>query len=188
MPCVEEQLKQISLIYSILKIFGWNGEAVFHYGGCPDCLSYQANAFRMDSATWAVKAAIKNCHLSVACVCFSPVEAYVSQWMYSVPPDKEASTSHAYTAWVAGRERRGAAWKLVTASGKRHKYVNLLTEEWCNALPTSVGGEHSTRFVNSLSAGHDNWCTVGGDGGCRVGEVRAGTTFPMPDHKGFKLQ
>ena len=31
-------------------------------------------------------------------------------------------------------------------------------------------------------------CTVGGDGGCRVGEVRAGTTPPMPDHKGFKLQ
>ena len=27
-----------------------------------------------------------------------------------------------------------------------------------------------------------------GEGGCRVGEVRAGTTFPMPDHKGFKLQ
>ena len=29
---------------------------------------------------------------------------------------------------------------------------------------------------------------MGGDGGCRVGEVRAGTTSPMPDHKGFKLQ
>ena len=29
---------------------------------------------------------------------------------------------------------------------------------------------------------------VGGDGGCRVGEVRAGTTSPMPDHMGFKLQ
>ena len=24
--------------------------------------------------------------------------------------------------------------------------------------------------------------------GCRVGEVRAGTTSPMPDHKGFKPQ
>ena len=33
----------------------------------------------------------------------------------------------------------------------------------------------------------DNYNTVGGDGGCRVGEVRAGTTSPMPDHKGFKL-
>ena len=29
---------------------------------------------------------------------------------------------------------------------------------------------------------------MGGDGGCRVGEVRADTTSPMPDHKGFKLQ
>ena len=28
----------------------------------------------------------------------------------------------------------------------------------------------------------------GGDGGCRVGKVRAGTTSPMPEHKGFKLQ
>ena len=27
-----------------------------------------------------------------------------------------------------------------------------------------------------------------GMGGCRVGEVRAGTTSPMPDRKGFKLQ
>ena len=46
----------------------------------------------------------------------------------------------------------------------------------------------SWRGLNSLSASHDNWCTVGGDGGCRVDEVRAGTTSPMPDHKGFKLQ
>ena len=34
----------------------------------------------------------------------------------------------------------------------------------------------------------DNYTTVGGDGGCRVSEVRAGTTSPMPDPKGFKLQ
>ena len=41
---------------------------------------------------------------------------------------------------------------------------------------------------NSYSASRDNGGTVGGDGGCRVGEVRAGTTSPMPDHKGFQLQ
>ena len=35
---------------------------------------------------------------------------------------------------------------------------------------------------------HDNDSTVRGDGGSRVGEVRAGTTSPMPEHKGFKLQ
>ena len=34
----------------------------------------------------------------------------------------------------------------------------------------------------------DNYSTVGGDGGCRVGKVRAGTTSPIPDHNGFKLQ
>ena len=34
----------------------------------------------------------------------------------------------------------------------------------------------------------DNYNTVGGDEGCRVGEVRAGTTSPMPDHKDFKPQ
>ena len=33
-----------------------------------------------------------------------------------------------------------------------------------------------------------NYSTVRGDGGGRVGEVRAGTTSPMPEHKGFKLQ
>ena len=34
----------------------------------------------------------------------------------------------------------------------------------------------------------DNYSTVQGDGGGRVGEVRASTTSPMPEHKGFKLQ
>ena len=33
----------------------------------------------------------------------------------------------------------------------------------------------------------DNYSTVGRDGGCRIGEVQAGTTSPMPDHKGLKL-
>ena len=33
-----------------------------------------------------------------------------------------------------------------------------------------------------------NHTTVGGDGGCRGGEVRAVTTSLIPDHKGFKLQ
>ena len=35
---------------------------------------------------------------------------------------------------------------------------------------------------------HYHYRTVGGDGGCRVSEVWAGTTSPMPDHKCFKLQ
>ena len=32
------------------------------------------------------------------------------------------------------------------------------------------------------------WEGMGDVGHCRVSEVRAGTTSPMPDHKGFKLQ
>ena len=51
------------------------------------------------------------------------------------------------------------------------RLFNILFKEW-------------TKSINSKISG----CTVGGDGGCRVGEVRAGTTSPMPDHKGFKLQ
>ena len=34
----------------------------------------------------------------------------------------------------------------------------------------------------------DDSSTVGGDGRSRVGDVQAGATSPMPDHKGFKLQ
>ena len=59
------------------------------------------------------------------------------------------------------------------------------------------------RFVQHLQGHMDAWCilfsksltvlvatidAVGGDGGCRVGKVRASTTSPMPDHKGFRLQ
>ena len=33
----------------------------------------------------------------------------------------------------------------------------------------------------------DNDSTGRGDGGSRVGKVRAGTTSPMPEHKGFML-
>ena len=53
--------------------------------------------------------------------------------------------------------------------------------------------------INSYSASQEIWCTATlwnrimtaqceGMGGSRVGEVRAGTTSPMPEHKGFKLQ
>ena len=34
----------------------------------------------------------------------------------------------------------------------------------------------------------DNYRTVWVDGGCSFGEVRAGTTSPMPDQKSSKLQ
>ena len=41
-------------------------------------------------------------------------------------------------------------------------------------------------YCNTLKQDSDS--TVRGDGGSRIGEVRAGTTSPMPEHKGFKLQ
>ena len=34
----------------------------------------------------------------------------------------------------------------------------------------------------------DDYSTVGGHGGCRVGELRVGTTPPMPDHKGLSYR
>ena len=74
-------------------------------------------------------------------------------------------------------------------------FYQLKHKQWyCLGLGKAVGSEHlwipgeKTKGINSYSASRDNSCTVGGDGGCRVGEVRAGTTSPMPDHKGFKLQ
>ena len=53
------------------------------------------------------------------------------------------------------------------------------------ALNTALAqlGTLSTILVSEMFS-----YTVGGDGGCRVSEIRAGTTSPMPDHKGFKLQ
>ena len=68
---------------------------------------------------------------------------------------------------------------------------------WVSSKEVSVSlsdafSDKSIIFISitslTLTASRDNWCTVGGDGGCRVGEVRAGITFPMPEHKGFKLQ
>ena len=34
----------------------------------------------------------------------------------------------------------------------------------------------------------DNYSTMGGDGGFRVGEVQTGITYHLPDHMGFKFQ
>ena len=52
----------------------------------------------------------------------------------------------------------------------------------------SINLKYSSQLMHWDTFQHDYYSTVGGDGGCRVREVRAGTTSPMPDHKGFKLQ
>ena len=86
-----------------------------------------------------------------------------------------------------------------------HKQLLCSGHTWC-VRPTCCypvnPRPHTTKvcilMCNSWSASHGSWCigtleqdnysTVGGDGGCRVGKVQAGTTSPMPDKKGFKLQ
>ena len=42
--------------------------------------------------------------------------------------------------------------------------------------------------LGHFETGQLQHCTVEGNEACRGGEVRAGTTSPMPDHKGFRLQ
>ena len=46
----------------------------------------------------------------------------------------------------------------------------------------------SRQLMHCDTLKQDNDSTVRGDGGSRVGEIRAGTTSPMPEHKGFNLQ
>ena len=86
-------------------------------------------------------------------------------------------------------------WLCTDRNQNSSSYWYFLSSPLANENLVDVIKQHKTRasiilifLVNSYSASRNNWCTVGGDGGCRVGEVRAGTTSPMPDHKGFKLQ
>ena len=53
-----------------------------------------------------------------------------------------------------------------------------------NILHDANGPSNHLMHCNTLK--QDNDSIVRGDGGSRVGEVRAGTTSPMPEHKGFK--
>ena len=73
--------------------------------------------------------------------------------------------------------------KAIDASLRRRLKTALLRGHHVDTLEGHYYGRLTVKVLS-----HDNWCTVGGDGGCRVGEVRAGTTSPMPAHKGFKLQ
>ena len=62
------------------------------------------------------------------------------------------------------------------------RYVELARESYDLTQQLTQQLMHCNTFKQ------DNYSTVGGDGGCRVGKVRAGTTSPMRDHKGFMLQ
>ena len=86
----------------------------------------------------------------------------------------------------------------MNTGGKKKMTDEQLVVRLCNLISDHVNSSISTPYVtgwyvssqnvNFQSASHDNWCTVGGDGGCWVSKVWAGTTSPMPDHKDFKLQ
>ena len=47
---------------------------------------------------------------------------------------------------------------------------------------------HNVQLMHGDTFKQGDYSTAGGDGGCRVGEVRASTTSPMPNHKGFNYQ
>ena len=69
------------------------------------------------------------------------------------------------------------------------KYQNSLPgAHFGTSLGGSWGGGEWNLDLLPYYFKQDKYSTVGGDGGCRVGEVRAGITSLMPDHKGFKLQ
>ena len=56
------------------------------------------------------------------------------------------------------------------------------------SLRLTLTVHQSQQLMHCNTLKQDNDRTVRGDGGGRVGEVRDGTTSPMPEHKGFKLQ
>ena len=73
---------------------------------------------------------------------------------------------------------------------KSHCIVHTSTEQpaLCDQNFYYILKCQSRQLMHCDTLKQDNDSTVRGDGGSRVGEVRAGTTSPMPEHKGFKLQ
>ena len=77
-----------------------------------------------------------------------------------------------------------------------HKMRKLIGSAWITTdvqryvmtVHLSSAGEIVVFAMHWDTLKQDNYSTVRGDGGSRVGEVRAGTTSPMPEHKGFMLQ
>ena len=91
---------------------------------------------------------------------------------------REASTKLFTTIWFTAHNCKGNSNRKSSRRSHSHKRDG-------DTFSVVIQGQMA---LNSYSASRDNWCTVGGNGRCRVGEVWAGTTSPMPDRKGFKLQ
>ena len=60
-------------------------------------------------------------------------------------------------------------------------HEEICVEICCSAENLTLKVLHVVTTVDALGQFiQDNYSTVGGDGGCRVGEVRAGTNPPYP--------
>ena len=78
-------------------------------------------------------------------------------------------------------------WSSIAVDGKANTTVTVLQGNHCFVVCKYLKSK-SRRSMHWDTYKQHNYSTVGGDGGCRVGDVRAGTTSSMPDHKGFKQQ
>ena len=73
---------------------------------------------------------------------------------------------------------------LVIVSRSEWRYVEVVVR--LSTVDTLCDIAKRKQNINSYSASHDNWCTATLWNG--VITARAGTTSPMPEHKGFMLQ
>ena len=128
-----------------------------------------------------------------------PSAPAASRWLRSGNMTFLEVASMAVTRWmVAFWAVRVQGTTLLIMTAINYTVYNTIRMQIHGNLSWSVTSSNARNFekyytdynwkINSYSASRNNWCTVGGDGGCTVGEVRAGTTSPMPDHKGFNLQ
>ena len=89
---------------------------------------------------------------------------------------------------------KSAEFKGISDYNQTH--LHLLT---VSTIPKAKSAQHmygagltlkvlARQLMHCDTLKQDNDSTVRGDGGSRVGEVRAGTASPRPEHKGFMLQ
>ena len=104
---------------------------------------------------------------------YTYTSADILRWL-SHPPGTQHTEHKSRACWTPSTSD-------VSSCASWNKQKPRLTLLKSNANMAVDGSKRSS----TRSPGADQ---VRGDGGSRVGEVRAGTTSPMPEHKGFKLQ
>ena len=167
-PCVQSLDKVINSTMLEIK------EAVIWCGQFTTFLHTKASAYCkavINSATWSAH----------------EIQQYLFCFLFLLGPrEKEREEVALVLPWQWPSFRVSTAClSKVTTPDPETRFYSLFS--LCFDLAVLHVIEISDPVVHVLCASdtRDNWCTVGGDGGCRVGEVRAGTTTPMPDHKGF---